>query len=361
MYICCRHYYRRRPITWVIFSIVVTVLIVTLSTVSVRYTAGSYSDDDGLDYAPTDTRIVPVSNSFCQNLELNTDDTSDSGYTATLYMLNAPPMLTGKETFSFSVAPNILSDRYDYYYFYMYPGSSFTVSACISSASSESTFILIKGNRRFSRWKEGGIVPTKDFFTIPTLCNNGAVTKSYEISHEDNYFMIFDNTNFVDSRLQVDFNFSRTLYEFGNDTVAVKCHATTDYPDSCSVSVPLSGQTAFLTIEPNSNIDWTDGITLDISCGARAWMYFIVSLSVLVGVVAIIVPLLVCTYLYLRKKKQASTSGSATTATATTVTAATVSTDNTPLIAPPPPVNPKFEHDPPAYDTGFSAPPAYKP
>ena len=173
-----------------IFSIVVTVLIVTLSTVSVRYTAGSYSDDDGLDYAPTDTRIVPVSNSFCQNLELNTDDTSDSGYTATLYMLNAPPMLTGKETFSFSETPYIISDYYKYYYFYMYPGSSFDVSACIGIlASGSSTFILIKGNHRFSRWLDGISVPREHSFPITTHCSDGAVRHSYQISHEDSYFL----------------------------------------------------------------------------------------------------------------------------------------------------------------------------
>ena len=284
-----------RGARWVIGVIAVGALIALLITLPVRYTVGKYFDEDGPDYSPNDTRTVPVSKSLCKNLKLTVDVTSDSGYTVTLYTLNALPMLTGKETFSFSDTPFIKSNSYKYYYFYMYPGSSFTVSACISITDSvSSTFFLIKGYNRFRQWKGGLTVPREDSFPIPGLCSNGAITRSYLISYEDNYFMIFDNKNVLSSQLRVDFNFSRILYEIRDDAVVEKCATTTNSPGTCSVSV--SGQTAFLTIEPNSHIvDWKDRITLDFACDPKVGTYVAIFLPIFI-VVSLLCTCIWCLY-----------------------------------------------------------------
>lgn len=127
------------------------VIIIVSTTVTVRYTATS---DDALHYAPTDTRIIPVNNALCEGLEL-TVDSALVGYKASLSILDLRPQLIGSESFSIFDSPYMGHNDFQYYYFYMYRGSKFTVSACIHAGySAYATFSMIKGHETFKRWDD---------------------------------------------------------------------------------------------------------------------------------------------------------------------------------------------------------------
>ena len=350
----CRYYYRRRPCTYVVSSIVVSLVVLLVIILSVRYTASDYTADDGLQYAPTDTRIIPVSNALCQGLQLRITDTQP-GYTATLTMLNSRPQLTGHEMFSFTEElPQFSYDyEYYYYYFYMYPGSTFTVSACLSSGSN-ANFYLIKGNSRFRSWQNDFFRP-KDRFQFGA-CPSGNVTHTYHVNKEDYYYLILYSTTYSD-QARTYMSFSRTRYEDSNGTYSDRCTlSTSELSPTCSIGVPVSGKTAYLTITPDEDtvIDWAnDRISLNTSCSPRVWMYFMITLLIVAGLAAVLVPLVICIILRLRK-------GNKSTTTSATTASAPAETDSAPLVAPPPPSNPDFE-PPPDYGSKFNAPPAYKP
>ena len=341
----------------------VAVVIILSTVITVRFTVTNYSDDDGLHYAPTDTRIIPVSKALCQGLTLSVQDTLYGSYSAQLYMLDSQPKLTGSERFSFNAQPSLF-DEYKYYYFYMYPGSNLTVTACISDFSSgQSTFYLIKGNNHFNKWKDDVYsAPNKMKFKISDRCQlNTNVTHSFKVTEEDYYYLIFENELYTSTSVDTYMTFYRTLYELpSNSSVDDSCYVNSEVIfDSCYVSVPLSGgKVPFLMVTPPTpdyDIDWTDGVGLDTTCSPRIWMYVVISLCSLLGLAAIIVPILVCAIIYFKKNKK----GSASTSASSTA----VDTPNTPLIASPPPpaANPNYP-DPPAYGTSnyTAAPPEYK-
>ena len=250
-------YYRRRPLTWAFLSVFFSVAIIIGLSVTLRYTSsGGYSSDSTRLYSPTDTRIVPVNNILCQSLGLSIGyDGNDYGYgyTATLYILNAQPKLTGRETFTFSVQLSGYTANYKFYYFYLHPGSNFTVSACITDLSASADFYLFKGQRNFNKWQDDEYSTNyKDYFFVDTMCSDGNKTKSYSVGdNDDYYYLVYSGLSFVTDGLNVTATFHRTRYEINNSTIVDSCsEISNDYGSSCSLSVPFSGHSGYLAITP---------------------------------------------------------------------------------------------------------------
>ncbi len=267
-----------------------------------RYTAPHLGyNNEGLSYAPTDTRIIPVSNTLCQGLELTVTDNTPN-YIASLFMLDSPPKLAG-EVFSVTSF-----SHYNYFYYYLYPGSNFTVSACMNedTGNQNGTFDLIKGNKYYEQWNQDGPHTSTYHTTINAQCADGRRdTFSYWIEKEDYYFFVLLSQYPYDSQVNSTLSFYRTLYEW-SDYSNYCSESIESYGVSCSVSVPLSLQTAFLAIKPKdgSQVDWSVeqiGIGLNITCIPRIWMYVLISLAILTGLVAIFLPILVCIIVHLRK------------------------------------------------------------
>ena len=365
------HRHRRRPLSWGLCSIFITVAIIVTVTVTVRYTASG--DNDDLEYGPTDTRIISVSNALCEKVYFTARD-SDSDVEVHLYALSSRPLLTGRESFSLlNEQPHFTYDQeFQFYYYYMPKGSMFSVYACLLDQSRPRiTFYLIQGHKNFGDWKDD-YSHSKDHFRINTLCQLGNSSKSYTVNSDDFYYLVFEaDSPPLTNALNVSMYFERTRYEVDNSSVIDSCSSEINLVTfaTCSLGLPLSGSTSLLTIKPvdSTDIDWKAGVTVDIGCNARIWMYFIISLSVLIGVVGILVTFFVLVYCCVRHKKKASTATTtAATTTATTSPAnldADRSLDNAPLLHEvPPSANPNFPPGPSSstYGSDYPPPPPYK-
>jgi hypothetical protein len=303
----------------------------------VRYTSGK--GDNGQLYAGTDTRIIPVNNALCQGLQLGVNRVYDEEdtYTATLSLLDSRPPLNGSQTFEISDYRDMDYKDYYFYYYYMYPGSHFTVSACIEKGhSTYATFNMIKGDKGFTNWI--GERFQSNSFQINTQCSSGRNSHSYHITAEDYYYLIFYADTRPGTELSFQMDFYRTLYRADHLSASDSCSVmTSDQGASCTISIPLSGKTAFLEVTPVSDaFDWAEGIDLDTKCVPRVWMYVMIALSILVGLAAILVPLLVCIIIKLRKKNELTFS----------VNSTSVDADNVPLFAEPPPSDPDNQEPP---------------
>ena len=255
-------------------------------------TLGSYSNDHSLQCGPTDTRIVPFSNAFCQNLSLSTDQ-RHFDYNSTLYILSSPPSLTGHESFSFSKHFFFYAYYYSYYRFYMHPRSYFTVSACYLVYRSDVNFYLIKGQTNFKKWEASAINPpkTKTQFKVENTCGETNMTHAYRINSSDDYFLVFFFN--IQAEINISLTFYRTRYEFASDSVVESCSllpSPNNSALSCSVVVPSSTRnTALLTVipAPDTTIDWSSNvmITLSTNCSTQTWKHPIVSLACLIGLI----------------------------------------------------------------------------
>lgn len=337
-----------------------TVAIIVSVSVTVRYTSPSYTDDDGLQYAPTDTRIIPFTGSLCQNLKLSiesVDSTRILGYDLDLYMLNSRPQLTGKQSFSVTEIPPFRTNDYVYYYYYLYPGSNFTVSACILE-SQPYNFYLFKGNKNFKKWRADASSPSWDRFKITQMCKNKNASKSYRVTDEDYYYLVFETDSPFLDNLNVTMSFFRTYYELkDNSSIVGSCTVTSEswldhsLPSSCSVGAPLSGGTAFLEVLPLGDypVDWKDGISLDTSCGPRIWMYAIISIAALIGCVGIIAVVATIIVVCVRRRRKDSPG---------VLTVPGVDASSAPLLNEPP--QPDFQQND-TYGSNYESPPIYKP
>ena len=343
------------------FVILVVSIIVGFNSLSKK----NYTDDDGLKYAPTDTHVVPFSNAFCEELDLSSYEYDIiTGYTAKLFMLSSSPKLTGHESFSFSKTVSKSSDELYYIYFYMYPGSKLTVSAC-SNVFIGPTFYLIKGNKNFKRWKNSPYSTENMGHIDVSYCGyrDANESYSYSIHSEDHYYMIFKFYLYTTVYMQM--TFYRTRYEItDNKSVVDACNISIirQYSSRCSVTVPLSGETAFLVVKPidYQNFNWYDRVQLDVSCKPRVWVYVLISIACFISGIALMVAIGICLFVWKCKKKNHATISSESNST-TSITSS-LELDSSPLISDPvpplisdpvpPPINPPCN---------FEAPPMYTP
>ena len=349
---------RRHPFCFTFGILVLLIIVIASVTICLHLaTSKNSSDEDddnnGLQYGPTDTRIVPFSNTFCKNLNLSANK-HHYDYNSSLYLLRSPPNLTGHEIFSFSKQQFFYAYYYWWYRFFMHPGSHFTVSACYMEFNSNVNFYLIKGRRNFKNWKAAAMNPpnTKRQFKVVDLCSNGTnTTRSFKIHSKDDYFLIFFFN--LQANLNTHWTFYRTHYEFSNSSVIESCTLLPSSNNSllsCSVGVPLStGNTALLTVKPapSTTIDWSsldgthDVITLDTDCFPRIWMYVVIASAALIGFLLITTGLTLLVHVCLGKDKRANTQASNDTSSAQLL------------------VDPSDYKSEQIYAGGFEAPPKY--
>lgn len=150
------------------------------------------SADHDLPSGFTDTRIITVPHILCRGLQLEVQTPYRKGYTASLSMLDAPPTLSGHE--SFAIHKNLHigpMPTNTHYFFYLYPGSKVTIQACIVTGKSEGIFHLVKGAREFKRWGNGA-GPSEGTMRISSWCDHEKRDlHTFSINLEDYYYLVF--------------------------------------------------------------------------------------------------------------------------------------------------------------------------
>ena len=226
-----------------------------------------------------------------------------------LYSLSTPPTLTGHEVFSIeNQQPALLTTQI--YQYFMPKGSKFSVLACIMDFNDALvTYYVIKGAKNYGQWKGHKGHHFEGRLDITTGCESGSDSNSYSVQSDDFYYLVFDSEVSYGA-INISMYFEKTWYEVCRGTVLDDCQIITSYSnsfESCGVSLPLSGTVSLLTVQPEDfdvyDIDWTNVVYVDISCSARVWMYVVIALAVLVGIVGILTILLLCLCMYQKKEK----------------------------------------------------------
>ena len=276
-FICCSAKCRRFTCYCIPYSLVIILIGTALG---VRFTIGSSYSNEGQRYGPTDTRLIPFSNIFCQSLSLQTNFNDSSEYNISFFMLPSQPQLYEHE--NFSISEKVVAEVEQHYLFYMHSGSQVIVSACFVDSAAFVPFTslyIVKGVHGYDGgYLRGDIKSIVAEFAISYNCRNN--TFSYYVENGDFYFLIFQAS--VSGvvpvlRLNVNMSFHLTLYAIQyNNTVASSCSLSSlGYGSKCSVSVPISYKSyALLSIHPLSfNVNWLDEIPLETHCDPRLWVY----------------------------------------------------------------------------------------
>ena len=340
-----------------IFFVILFVIIV----LSIRYTGEQAGANDM--YAPGDTRILSQAPTFCERLSI--EDAGTSG--ANLYLLTSKPKLEAKDSFTIQQNGHVLRpDRYYYLSYYLYPGSSFSLSACtVDQTSTQKVFFaLVKGGKNFNKWQDDSddSSHTVKFIQLP-YCSSGSANFTNNFSSEDDYYFAFynDNTFFSSATIDLVLSFNRVLYAVDNATVANKCRFTSF--KSCSLPLPLSpAYTALMVVDPPADGDYADNVEIEWTCSARVWMYAIVVIVPSVFVIAVIVAAITICYCMRRRRNTTSTVSSTVVEAPKPVATATGESDPLVNAEAPPAYNPTYPTGEDAYGYGGTQPPppAYK-
>ena len=259
------------------------------------------------DSAPNDTRDITFNQVFWDRIELltiryPTDNSPDLN--ASIYMLKSTPMLGRTEDVSFQTDLNYTLNLM----YYFHAGSEFSVSACMleTGDSRDADFVVRKG--------ADGSSTVLDFY-IKHCDQDISHIHSYSIGtgQDDMYqFFLFNHEYSV---IRVNFTFHRIQYDFKEEAIVDSCSVNTGKQESCSIEVPLTGETTpYLVVHPllgnDTEMEWDytkDSAKLRVrgQVGKRAWiLYLVINVSILGLVTLVVVTPCVCVFKCTNRKKK---------------------------------------------------------
>lgn len=286
-----------------------TMVFVLVLIVPLHFSSDDVRDNEHNNhiYAPKDTAIISFTHPFCDKLTLHSPD-SEFDVEVTLYLLGQVPVLGREDKATFYRDPR-LTNTYEYWRMFLYPGSKVGYSACsIESTEPPVTFYLVKGNRNYEKWRfdhSNAVLREEITASCGTSSNN---TFNYEVESEDNYYFIFDSeATSMTSVTGVTFDFKRVLYDVSiNSSIVTQCSIILNDSTSCQVSVPLSSKPVALlelaSLVPDP-MQWDADVRVYVSCSARGWIYAVITLSTIAFVGLLATSALLTRLCFCSKKK----------------------------------------------------------
>eukprot|EP00731_Ephydatia_muelleri_P028609 Em0020g253a len=290
---------------WIIIFVIAAVITLLVVPVTVTYKKNSTIISST--FSPSDTRILSVSSELCQGAKLNTPTSLTTGVTASLYLLQTKPRLA-KDNFTLTYTkPNLaLSNSYEYLSFYIYPGTNYSLSACLGSGSSAVTYLVIKGTSTFNQWVDSGssnLAYSNSARLLTALTSQCGVMDSLDkltFNSEDDYYFIFDNINSAAASVTYTVAFDRYEYVPSSEVIVDNC-STTLSATSCSLSFAYnSGYTLFVQTSSSPFSDAGANVNISVTCDARVWVYAVIEVSMF-AVSLCAIPILALLYYVIKK------------------------------------------------------------
>ena len=301
-------------------------------------------DNEGFhtQYAPRETRLIDVSQTFCDGIEIEDPSTQ---MPATAYVLTSAPSLTQEHNYVISDTVTVTSNSYQFWNYYLHHGSSMNASICIQSGQSVE-FSIIQGSKNFQDWQDGEDSHIK-FIIVGSMCPQDMSIGLDFVDGTDDYFFAYASTSGT-VIFETTMSFNRKEFGIVPQYVKDSCNAGGVYSRKCTVSVPYSGKHYFLLATGNttSGDEDEDGAPVSWSCQGRVWVYLLAFL--LPALSGIIVVTIICVICCIRQRRRNYSYGrlsdDAATAAAVTTTSTFVTTTTTPSSEPakdlPPPYTP---------------------
>ncbi|KAL5516985.1 hypothetical protein EMCRGX_G002449, partial [Ephydatia muelleri] len=277
------------------FCFVSGVMAVVLLVAPLPVTYISLAAPESLVLSPGETRLVSRSSVVCQGMSVSSGETTVD---STVYHLQTVPKLNASNSFVLSTQASVVNNGdYEYWSFHLYPGSNYSLSACLLSSGSSVKYYTIKGADNYDNWVSH---PSSSSHYISVLsvtnqCGTPIATASLAFSSEDDYYFVFYNDGQKSAEVQVVFSFNRKEYSPESGGIIGNC--TTTLGSDCSLDLPYNSEYVVLiqTSSPQDG-DWGTNVDISTSCTQRAWVFAVIEMGTLV-IIALCAPfVLLCVY-----------------------------------------------------------------
>ena len=269
---------------FVAFAIAILIILV-VAVVAARYNnfvSASY-------LSPGDTRLLDPSSTLCESTTLNNPTSTVS---ATVYLLQKKPELSATNNFTVTSQFPVGYRDHQYWSFYLYPGSTYTLSSCLVSGSIK--FYVIKGKSSYDNWVSSPYSSNYNYLLYSSQCGGLNTTKFQQFNSEDEYYFVFYNDVFPMPNVKMTLTFNRVEYMPLSGGVVDSC--TAPPTTSCTLTIPYnSDYWVLLETGPPSDGQWDANVDAGTSCNARAWVYVVIVFAPLLGISVIVaVTIAVC-------------------------------------------------------------------
>ena len=281
--------------------VVVIVVIVILSiSLSVGYATDTSEENR---YTSGDARLNSLDTFFCEGAKVSSNDYAESA-PISVYLLSKEPPLTDRNDFTINNIVNIEENAYEYWHFYLHPGSNITLKACTTNSPSY-YFYIIEGSSNFNRWKNNPSSRyAKTSLYVSNDCSQGNQTQSYNVTNTGHYYLSY-YTSFSEAKGRQSLYIER--YEYSTDNISSRqsCQVSASH-SSCSVNTYMSSQYNKVLIkvpfDPVSDFD--SPYTINYKCLPRPSAYAIVTVIPVVVIVSCCIVLLIGIICFLRSKRK---------------------------------------------------------
>ena len=267
---------------------IIVVILMIIAVISVRY--GRFNEKSSLHMTPGDTRLISYSSRFCESLTL-TNSGLPNNFNTTLATVRTKPKLSVTTNFQISIIDLELSyGLYQFWRFYLYPGSTFELKACILNGASQVMELDVISGKNFDGWltHPSSLRHIVRKFPITAPCSTG----SLPFESEDEYYFAF--IGYGDSvGINGTLNFTVPEYYFNSTDTIAQCTTGRENRDpSCNAKVPLESDSyGLISVEDISIGTYASSAAVDVewTCNPRVWLYAVIAISSVGSVVILIV------------------------------------------------------------------------
>lgn len=248
-------------------------------------------------YSSGDSRLHSFSSFFCDAATLNIDNTTS----ASLHLIDTTPQLAYQDDVSFVYNGELQPKAFRYWQYHLYPNSTIEMLTCSFDYAVDT--YLIKGNEDADYWSQYQNSALTEIYRFgsPGRCRRFF----HRVPEEDDYYLIVLNRNLS---FTATFGTQITIerYEYVPPMMSPSCRAPPG--GSCSMNIPYSTSNQdFLVITSiPSNVDWEQGVQVQVNCARRDWAYALVILLPLLIILVLVVSLIVCIVLLCKHKEKCS-------------------------------------------------------
>jgi len=182
--------------------------------------------------APLETRHFTPSSTWVSDVSLR-----DAQHRATLWIAHTDPPLDVEDRFSMERTINIQPQDYEYWNWYLKPGSSLDLFSCAQTGTVD--FYVIKGEGNFNNWKEGDHATWQYYARYSSPCTMPGVPYRIDVTAADTYYFVYENPSRT-SVPRLHLTFDMLKMEYRTDGLLIKCEAT----PRCSL--PLVASTSII-------------------------------------------------------------------------------------------------------------------
>ncbi|OWF40559.1 uncharacterized protein LOC110463620 [Mizuhopecten yessoensis] len=165
-----------------------------------------------------------IHSSFCEGVIV------DTTFPVNTYLLPSPPIVSTRQVkHTINQTAVVVRNRYEYWGFYLLSGSKIEIDIC---GDNDGDLYLIKGDSKFSSWKEDNYDPGTYKKTVRTkLCKSPSHSRTrltYSVALTDEFYIVLTNHNRHPLSASITFNINRAVFVLGDGTEvchkSLKCH-----------------------------------------------------------------------------------------------------------------------------------------